>query len=55
MRDLFMLLMTGLNNFGKLKEASMYRSGVFSIIEVETPDGIFRVTITKEEEVKEDA
>lgn len=49
------LLNKMLENGGLLKEANLFTSGDFSSFEVETLDGTYKVTITKKEEVKEDA
>lgn len=40
---------------GLVKEANLFTSGDFSSFEVETFDGTYRVTISKKDEVKEDA
>ena len=49
------LLNKMLENGGLLKEANLFTSGDYSSFEVETFDGTYRVTISKKEEVKEDA
>lgn len=49
------LLNKTLESGGLLKEANLFTSGDFSSFEVETFDGTYRVTISKKEEVKEDA
>lgn len=49
------LLNKMLENGGLLKEANLFISGDFSSFEVETFDGTYRVTISKKDEVKEDA
>ena len=48
MKDLFMCLLLNLTKHGKLVSADMYRSGVFSNIEIESEDAVYTVTITKE-------
>lgn len=55
MRELFLLLLTGLHNFCTVNEAQMYKGGTFSSFEVVTEDGTYRVSISKEDGVKEDA
>lgn len=48
MKDLFMCLLLNLTKHGKLVEANCYKSGDFSVIAIETEDGIYTVSITKE-------
>lgn len=48
MKELFMQLLIELRTFGKLVAANLYRSGLMSSFEVETDDGIYIITITKE-------
>jgi hypothetical protein len=49
MKDLFMCLLLNLKNHGDITEATMYKSGVFSSIEVKTEHGTFRVNVSKED------
>lgn len=57
MKDLFMCLLLNLTKHGKLVEANCYKSGEFSVIAIETEDGIYTVSISKEKKDggKEDA
>lgn len=52
MKELFMQLLIELRTFGKLVSANLYRNGLMSSFEVETDDGIYTITVTKE--VKKD-
>lgn len=54
MKDLFMSLLGILGNYGKLTSAVMYKSGDWSSITIEAEDGVYEVSIRKEE-VKENA
>lgn len=49
MMDLFMCLLLNLIRYGKIIEANMYKDGDFSNVTVKTENGIYRVSITKEE------
>ena len=49
------LLNKALEQGGLLKEANLFTSGDYSSFEVETLDGTYRVTISKKEEVEENA
>ncbi len=48
MQKLFMCLLRSLESHGKITEANMYKDGTYSNITVKTPDGIYRVSISKE-------
>lgn len=52
MQDLFMALLLFLVNHGKLTEADLYKSGRWATLVVETKDGKFKISISKEDEVK---
>ena len=49
MKDLFMCLLLNLRNHGKIVEANMYKGGTYSNIAIRTNDGIYRVSVMKEE------
>ena len=56
MGSLFYKLLTKtLECGGALNEANLFSSGDYATFEVEILDGTYRVTISKKEEVKEDA
>ena len=55
MKDLFMCLLLNLTKHGKLTEANMYRNGAFSAITVETDNGTYTVTISKEKDEENNA
>ena len=48
MMDLFMCLLLNLVRHGKITEATMYESGIFSHVTVKADDGIYKVTVMKE-------
>jgi hypothetical protein len=48
MKELFMQLLIELRTFGKLVSANLYRNGLMSSFEVETDDGTYIITITKD-------
>lgn len=50
MKDLFMCLLLNLTNHGKITEANMYASGKWSTVTVETESGVYKFTISKEDE-----
>lgn len=49
MKKLFMNLLAELRLFGEITAANLYRNGNFLSIEVEKEDGIYTLTVTKEE------
>lgn len=56
MKDIFMCLLLNLCNHGKLTEANMYESGLFSQIKLKAESGTYTISISKEKEgEKEDA
>ena len=54
MKELFMCLLLNLKNHGDITAATLYKGGVFSSITLETKDGIYTVTISKEDAINED-
>ena len=55
MKDLFMCLLLNLTRHGDLTEATMYKGGTFSVLKIETNSGTYSVSISKEEEKKNNA
>ena len=53
MRDLFMCLLLNLKNYGKITAASLYRTGNYSSIELESDDAVYTISIGKEEKKEE--
>jgi hypothetical protein len=49
-KELFLCLLLNLKNHGEITEASMYRGGDFSTIELKTKDDTYIVNIRKENE-----
>lgn len=49
MKDIFMCLLLNLTNHGKITEANMFKCGTYSNITVKTDNGIYRISVTKEE------
>ena len=50
MKDLFMCLLLNLTTHGNIVEANMYESGKFSSVKLETENGTYSITITKEKD-----
>ena len=50
MMDLFMCLLLNLVRYGKVTEANMYKDGTFSNVTLQTDNGTYRVSISKEKE-----
>lgn len=55
MKDLFICLLLNLTRHGNVSEATMYQGGTFSILKIETENGTYSVSISKEEEKKKNA
>ena len=55
MKDLFMTLLLIMAEKGSLTEANMYASGKYSNMKIKTESGTYSISISKEEEEKEDA
>lgn len=53
MKDLFMCLLLNLMKHGDITTAAMYKGGTFSSIVVETADGVYSVSISKEDKTDE--
>lgn len=53
MKELFMCLLLNLQNHGDITAANLYEGGKFSNLTVETEDGVYTVTISKEEKKNE--
>lgn len=49
MKQLFLQLLALLNVKGNITEASLYKNGKYSNITVELEDGIYSISISKEE------
>jgi hypothetical protein len=54
MKELFMCLLTNLQNHGQIITANLYRDSKFASLEIESEDAVYRVNITKEEKKNED-
>lgn len=54
MKDLFMCLLLNLKNHGTITAASLYEGGTFASLKVKTEDGIYTVSISKEDKPNED-
>lgn len=53
MKDIFLCLLINLSHHGKIFEASMFESGDFANVAIKTKDGIYRVSVMKDEKVNE--
>ena len=53
MKDLFMCLLLNMVNHGNLTEANLYSSGKYATLTLENENGIFNISIMKEDEEKE--
>lgn len=54
MKDLFMCLLTNLQNHGQIITANLYRDGEFASLEIESEDAVYTVNISKEDKKNED-
>jgi hypothetical protein len=50
MKELFMCLLLNLAQHGKLTEANMYTGGEFSSMKLETENGTYSISISKDKE-----
>ena len=55
MKDLFMCLLLNLKVHGDITEANMYKGGEFSQMEISTPSGDYKISITKQEKENRNA
>ena len=53
MKDIFMCLLLNLAQHGKITEANMYKCGTYSNVTIETDNGTYRISVTKDVQEKE--
>ena len=53
MKELFMCLLLNLKNHGDITAATMYKGGSFSSLTVETENGVYTISISKEDNQNE--